>query len=176
MARKSQKKNNAKQKGQSAFLRNPLTQVGILIVVAVIVISIFVFGNTGTAQASSVSPADAYQMVQKGAFLLDVRTQAEWDQYRAPGATLIPLDELPNRLNELPKNKQIVVICHSGNRSKTGRDILLSDGFQAVSVKHQRFTGGFNFVDYGFDEFLGFRLQTHARAHRDDIDVFDERF
>ena len=137
MARKSQKKNKVKQKGSFAFLRNPLAQVGILIVIAVIAISIFALGRTSTAQASSVSPTDAYQMVQKGAFLLDVRTQAEWDQYRVPGATLIPLDELPNRLNELPKNKQIVVICHSGNRSKTGRDILLSDGFQAVSV-----TGG----------------------------------
>lgn len=137
MARKSQKKNNSKQKGQFAFLRNPLTQIGILVVVAVIIASIFVFGNTGTAQASSVNPTDAYQMVQKGAFLLDVRTQAEWDQYRAPGATLIPLDELPNRLNELPKDKQIVVICHSGNRSKQGQQILASNGFQAVSV-----TGG----------------------------------
>ena len=113
MARKSQKKNSAKQKGPFAFLRNPLVQVGILVVVAVIVISIAIFGSgANSGQASSISPTDAYKMVQSGAFLLDVRTQAEWDQYHVPGATLIPLDELPNRLNELPKNKQIVVICH----------------------------------------------------------------
>ena len=140
MARKSKKKNNTKQNGLFAFLRRPLVQAGILIVIAVIVISIAVLGRNGasnTGQASSISPTEAYQLVQGGAFLLDVRTQAEWDQYRVPGATLIPLDELPNRLDELPKDKKIVVICHSGNRSKTGRDILLSNGFQAISV-----TGG----------------------------------
>jgi rhodanese-related sulfurtransferase len=84
---------------------------------------------------AEVSAVAGYQMVQDGAFLLDVRRQDEWDQYHAIGATLIPLDELPNRLNELPKDKKIVVICHSGNRSKSGRDILLQNGFQATSVK-----------------------------------------
>ena len=53
------------------------------------------------------------------------------------GTTLIPLDELPNRLSELPKDQEIVVICHSGNRSQQGRDILLNAGFNATSM-----TGG----------------------------------
>ena len=139
MAQKSKKKNSSRQSGLSAFLRKPLAQFGIVVVIALIVVAVALSARNGSGGGLSadVSPVEGYQLVQNGAFLLDVRTQEEWDQYHAIGATLIPLDELPNRLNELPKDKQIVVICHSGNRSKSGRDILLSNGFQATSV-----TGG----------------------------------
>lgn len=139
MAQKSKKKNSSRQSGLSSFLRKPLAQFGIVVVIALIVVAVALSARNGSGGglAADVTPVEGYQMVQKGAFLLDVRTQEEWDQYHAIGATLIPLDELPNRLNELPKDKQIVVICHSGNRSKSGRDILLSNGFQATSV-----TGG----------------------------------
>src|SRR5512141_2916713 len=135
MARKSQKKNKSRQNGLSSFLRMPLVQGGVVVVLALIVAAIGLSARTGSGSASGmpaeVSAVTGYQMVQDGAFLLDVRRQDEWDQYHAIGATLIPLDELPNRLNELPKDKKIVVICHSGNRSKPGRDILLQNGFQA---------------------------------------------
>jgi len=139
MARKSQKKNSRNQSGLSGLLRRPLVQSGIVVVLALIVVAIALSARTGSGSTSGmpaeVSAVEGYQMVQDGAFFLDVRRQDEWDQYHAIGATLIPLDELPNRLNELPKDKKIVVICHSGNRSKPGRDILLQNGFQATSVK-----------------------------------------
>ncbi len=141
MARKTLKKNSKKQSGFSDFLQKPMVLIGLVVAVVLIVAAVFLLGQNGGGSSTSlpadVSPTEGYQLVQNGAFLLDVRTQAEWDQYHAIGATLIPLDELPNRLSELPKDKQIVVICHSGNRSKVGRDILLQDGFQATSV-----TGG----------------------------------
>ncbi|GIV92825.1 MAG: hypothetical protein KatS3mg056_1534 [Chloroflexus sp.] len=51
-------------------------------------------------------------------FLLDVRTPAEFVQDgRIAQATLIPLQELEQRLSELPTDKPIVCICRSGNRS-----------------------------------------------------------
>jgi rhodanese-related sulfurtransferase len=143
MAKKTQKKNKNKQKqnGVSGFLRQPLAQIGILVGVVLIIAAIALSARTGSGNSSGlpaeVSTSEGYQMVQEGAFFLDVRRPDEWDQYHAVGATLIPLDELPNRLDELPKDKKIVVICHSGNRSKKGRDILVQNGFQATSV-----TGG----------------------------------
>jgi rhodanese-related sulfurtransferase len=79
----------------------------------------------------SVQEAKTYR--DNGAFILDVRTQEEWDQGHIPGATLIPLDELPARLSEIPEDVDIVVVCRSGNRSAEGRDILLSAGFSAVT-------------------------------------------
>ena len=51
-----------------------------------------------------------------------------------PTRLLIPLDELPNRLSEIPKDKEILVICRSGNRSQEGRDILLNAGYNATSM------------------------------------------
>jgi rhodanese-related sulfurtransferase len=56
--------------------------------------------------------------------------------YHVVNTTLIPLTELPDRLNELPRDKPIVIICHSGNRSGQALDILLKAGFtQVVSME-----------------------------------------
>jgi rhodanese-related sulfurtransferase len=68
-----------------------------------------------------------------GAFILDVRTQEEWNEYHIPGSTLITLDQLETRLNEVPKDKEVVVVCRSGNRSQPGRDILKNAGFPQVT-------------------------------------------
>ena len=64
---------------------------------------------------------------------VDVRTLEEWNEVRVPNVTLIPLDDLESRLNEIPQGREIVVMCRSGNRSKPGRDILLDNGFTQVS-------------------------------------------
>jgi rhodanese-related sulfurtransferase len=93
-----------------------------------------------TALARDVSVSDAYRLYQNGAFVLDVRTLEEWNEFHAPNTTLIPLDQLPARINEVPRDRQIVVVCRSGNRSQQGRDILLNAGFEQVTSM----TGGLN--------------------------------
>jgi len=50
-----------------------------------------------------------------------------------PNSTLIPLGSLASRVNEVPRDKEIVVVCRSGNRSTTGRDILRQAGFANVT-------------------------------------------
>lgn len=124
-------------------LRRPTVQVGILLAIGLI---IFLIASLGGEQASSagtlpasVSVDEAYQMYQEGTFVLDVRTPEEWIEFHAPNTTLIPLDELASRVDELPKDKPIVVVCRSGNRSQAGRDILLQAGFDATSMN-----GGLN--------------------------------
>ena len=95
-----------------------------------------------------VDPAQVSAMLAQSPkpYLLDVRTPDEYKQGHISGAELIPLDELPNRLNEIPKDQQILVICHSGNRSKQGRDILVNAGYNAVSM-----TGGLlAWIDKGY--------------------------
>ncbi|HNO93811.1 MAG TPA: rhodanese-like domain-containing protein [Anaerolineales bacterium] len=135
----TRKTSSMAQGGLSSFLRKPTGQVTVIAVLALVIylIASSVRGGSSAGLASTVSADEAYQMYQKGTFVLDVRTQLEWDDYHVPNTTLIPLDELPNRLSELPKDKEIVVICHSGNRSQQGRDILLNAGFNATSM-----TGG----------------------------------
>jgi rhodanese-related sulfurtransferase len=77
--------------------------------------------------------ADAAARRDQGAFILDVREPDEWNEFHIPGATLIPLGELGARMSEVPKDREIVVICRSGNRSQRGRDILLDAGFSSVT-------------------------------------------
>ena len=124
--------------GLSAFLRRPTVQLAMLAFVAFVIYLIASAGGNGsTGLAREVSVDDAYQMYQSGAFVVDVRTQEEWDEYHAPNTTLIPLDQLQARISEVPKDKEILVVCRSGNRSQQGRDILLSAGYNAASM-----TGG----------------------------------
>jgi len=80
-----------------------------------------------------ISVAEAAEKYEAGVFLLDVRTQEEWNEVHIPETTLIPLDELKTRLNELPRGVEIVVVCRSGNRSQEGREILRVAGFDPVS-------------------------------------------
>ncbi len=86
-----------------------------------------------TAYPVAISPAEAYAKSQQGTFFLDVRTQPEWDQFHIKGSTLIPLEELQARLNELPKGQEIVVVCLTGQRSQRGAAILQQAGFPQVS-------------------------------------------
>lgn len=122
--------------GLPGFLRTPAGQLTAITLVALIVylIAASAGGIASTTLAKEVSVEQAYEMYQAGTYVLDVRTQEEWDEYHAPNTTLIPLDQLPNRLNELPKDREIVVVCRSGNRSQQGRDILLAAGFNATSM------------------------------------------
>jgi rhodanese-related sulfurtransferase len=85
------------------------------------------------AGVHEISVAEAAASRDAGAFVLDVRQPEEWQEIHVPGATLIPLAELESRLNEVPKDKEIVVMCRSGNRSKTGAEILMKAGYQDVS-------------------------------------------
>ena len=117
----------------SAFLRRPAVQLAMLAFVAFVIYLIAsAGGDNGLAREVSVD--EGYQMAQNGAFVLDVREQQEWDEYHAPNATLIPLGQLQARLNEVPKDREILVVCRSGNRSQQGRDILLSAGYNATSM------------------------------------------
>ncbi len=138
MSRRKSKNANTRS-GLSAYLRKPAVQLGLLALVALVIYLIAAAGGGSSASglAREVSVDKAYEMYQAGTFVVDVRTQEEWDEYHAPNAVLIPLDQLPNRLSEVPKDREILVICRSGNRSQEGRDILLSAGYNATSM-----TGG----------------------------------
>ncbi len=67
-------------------------------------------------------------------FILDVREAIELAVECIPGSTNIPLGELRSRLNELPRDKDIHVICRSGQRAYLATRILLQNGFKAKNV------------------------------------------
>ncbi|GIM62788.1 rhodanese-like domain-containing protein [uncultured Nocardioides sp.] len=65
---------------------------------------------------------------------VDVRERGEYAQGHVPGAVLVPMGQLASRLGELDRSSRIHVICASGNRSKAMTDLLVAQGFDAVSV------------------------------------------
>jgi rhodanese-related sulfurtransferase len=67
--------------------------------------------------------------------LLDVREAQEFALVRLPDAQLIPLHELPARLDEVPAGREVVVYCHHGIRSLSGAAILEAAGRQACSLR-----------------------------------------
>jgi rhodanese-related sulfurtransferase len=71
-------------------------------------------------------------------FLLDVREPHEFKYTNIANSILIPLNQIPNRLNELNKDHEIVVICHHGMRSQQAANYLIQSGFKNIS----NLTGG----------------------------------
>jgi rhodanese-related sulfurtransferase len=69
-----------------------------------------------------------------GAFLLDVRQPAELVMESVPGAVNIPLPQLRSRLGELPRDREIHIICRSAQRAYYATRILLQNGFKVSNI------------------------------------------
>ncbi len=80
------------------------------------------------------TPEEFEASMQGEYLLLDVRTQAEYDEGHINDPTLIPVTELESRLDEISeyKDKPVLVYCRSGNRSVTASNILIDNGFSEV--------------------------------------------
>jgi rhodanese-related sulfurtransferase len=80
----------------------------------------------------SVQELEALKNSGADFFLLDVRDQWEYDICNLDGH-LIPIKELPARLNELNRDQHIIVHCQMGGRSSRAATFLLEQGFKQVS-------------------------------------------
>ncbi|MCE9533702.1 MAG: molybdopterin-synthase adenylyltransferase MoeB [Planctomycetes bacterium] len=65
-------------------------------------------------------------------FVLDVRNLNEFQICRIPGTTLLPLPELPQRIGEVPRDREIIVHCKSGMRSAKAAQFLKEQGYKNV--------------------------------------------
>ena len=83
---------------------------------------------------TKISPADYQAKFGAGAdhLLVDVRTPEEFNSGHIAGAVNIPVDQLAQRLNEVPKDKPVVVYCRSGNRSGQAAQFLDSSGYPQI--------------------------------------------
>ncbi|HEV7956604.1 MAG: hypothetical protein JWL94_1801 [Microbacteriaceae bacterium] len=85
--------------------------------------------------STELSAREAIALVGAGdGMLLDVREQHEWDRGHSPFATLLPMTQLQARIGELPNDRRLLVVCHSGQRSARVTEALLGEGFDAVNV------------------------------------------
>jgi rhodanese-related sulfurtransferase len=133
--RKEMSRTKRKSKRKGNLFNSPWLWVGLAVVAILAFGGIYLnqSSQAATAYPQEISVSQAADWRQNGAFILDVRQPEEWNEAHIPGATLIPLGELENRLNEVPKDQEVVVVCRSGNRSATGRDILRQAGFEQVT-------------------------------------------
>ena len=72
------------------------------------------------------------EAIKEGAFLIDVRTPAEFSTGSVKGAVNIPLDRIPDQLSMLKNKRNIVVFCKSGGRSGQAKSMLEQYGFPDV--------------------------------------------
>ncbi len=90
-------------------------------------------GQGSVAAGMDISVEEALRLWQnKEAVIIDVRTPGEYREGHIPGVANIPLDELEKRMSEVPKDKKVVLICRTGNRSAQGTKLLRSKGFDNV--------------------------------------------
>ena|SRR5690606_428001 len=64
--------------------------------------------------------------------IIDVRERYEWDYYHLEQSILIPMQTIPNKLEELPRNCPLFIICAHGVRSETVSHYLAEQGFNQV--------------------------------------------
>lgn len=94
----------------------------------------------GDIEEYEIYPGDVAQKIEKGEkfILLDVRTPEEYEEVHLAGALLLPVQELSQQslallgLGESAKDKEIIIYCRSGARSKTAYDIMKSLGYTNI--------------------------------------------
>lgn len=85
------------------------------------------------APITTVDWQKAFEMHKAGAVLVDVRTPAEVAKGMATATAInIPLQEMPQRLSEFPKDKDLLIYCRSGKRSMAASKFLVENGYTRV--------------------------------------------
>jgi rhodanese-related sulfurtransferase len=97
--------------------------------------------SDGTTPEIDISLEAAKRKLDEGAVLLDVRNDDEWKAGHAPGALFVPLPRLESdragavkEIAEASDDREIVVICRSGARSRKAAEILRQEGHLAYNI------------------------------------------
>lgn len=114
----------------------------------------YIGANLLNGDFKQVQPDKVRQLVEDGAYILDVREKVEHERGHIKGAKNIPLSELRNRFNEIPKDKDVYIHCRTGQRSYNAVLALQQLGFNNV----YNITGSFlalSFYEYFNDKVTG---------------------
>ncbi len=86
------------------------------------------------ARVPAVDGATARSLVDAGAVLLDVRENSEWNAGHAPQAAHLPLRRIAEASKKVRAGRRVVVVCRSGNRSRSATKVLLAMRYDAVNL------------------------------------------
>ena len=107
---------------QFGSARDPVNQAGL------------VAGNILSGDMVPACPDEIAELMANGAVILDVRTKAEFLAGRIPKSLNIPVDELRQRMAEVPKKGPVIVCCQVGLRGYVGARILTQAGYDARNL------------------------------------------
>jgi rhodanese-related sulfurtransferase len=86
------------------------------------------------SEAREISREQAQELLAEGAQLVDVRADHEWEMGRIAGASHLPLAELSERVEEIDRDRPVVLYCRGGNRSTMAAEALAAEGFDASKL------------------------------------------
>jgi rhodanese-related sulfurtransferase len=93
-----------------------------------------IVGLLMVACATDTTAGEAHRLVQAGARLLDVRSASEFRERRVPGSINIPVEEIDRRMAELPRDRPLVVYCHTGARAGVAALKLRKAGYRVYNL------------------------------------------
>jgi rhodanese-related sulfurtransferase len=85
-------------------------------------------------EVPTIEVAQVPDPIPDGVTVVDVREPVEWHHGRIDGAVHIPITQLPGRVDELPIDQQLLVVCKVGSRSSQATAFLREKGFEAVNL------------------------------------------
>ncbi len=100
---------------------------------AVLVATVAFAGEPAVAPVSQEALVERQQKADPELLVLDVRTHEEFASGHVPGAINIPFDRLAERLEDVPKDKDVVVYCQSGRRAGIAAKTLADNGYTRLS-------------------------------------------
>ena len=104
-----------------------------------------------STRVPEIDIAEAARRHGSGTPVIDVREPGEYFEGHVPGAPLIPLATVPDRVAEVPVGDEVLIICRSGARSHKAAEFLRSQGVNAVNVAG----GTMAWIDAGHPVVLG---------------------
>lgn len=78
--------------------------------------------------------AEAARRLDAGTPVIDVREPDEYEDGHVPGAPLIPLGDVADRADEVPTDREVLIICKAGGRSRKAAEVLRARGVDAVNI------------------------------------------
>ncbi len=107
---------------------------GVFLGLVLAVVGLAVSARPAAAGVHDVdTPALEFLLAGGGVFLLDVRTPGEYARGHIEGAVLIPMNRVPSRLGEIPRDGKVVVVCATGARSAAVARYLDDQGYPWVA-------------------------------------------
>lgn len=103
-----------------------------IIKISLTLIVVYLMFNIFSSMFGQAETGNLAEVIEKGAFLVDVRTPEEFAMGSVPGSVNIPLDEVPTRVKEFKGKGEIVVFCRTGNRSGQAKRFLEAQGIQNI--------------------------------------------